>query len=93
MDFVPRHALDGAKLVELFAWTEVQFLERTEGSAIRRIGYECWVRNIAVALGNAPTTPDVINALLARRDDPSALVREHVEWALAQHQVTAATLP
>jgi epoxyqueuosine reductase len=85
MDFVPRHALDGAKLVELFAWTEAQFLERTEGSAIRRIGYECWLRNIAVALGNAPTSGEVIAALNARREDPSALVREHVGWALAQH--------
>ena len=93
MDFVPRHALDGAKLVELFAWTEAQFLERTEGSAIRRIGYECWIRNIAVALGNAPSNTEVINALQARRDDPSALVREHVEWALAQHPSNAATSP
>ena len=93
MDFVPRHALDGAKLVELFAWTEAEFLERTEGSAIRRIGYECWIRNIAVALGNAPSTSIVISALRARRDDPSALVREHVEWALSQHKVNAAASP
>ena len=55
-DFTPRHGLDDAKLVELFAWSEAEFLARTEGSAIRRIGYECWLRNIAVALGNAPTT-------------------------------------
>jgi epoxyqueuosine reductase len=89
MDFVPRHALDGSKLVELFAWTEQQFLERTEGSAIRRIGYECWIRNIAVALGNAPGTPEVIRALESRRDDPSPLVREHVSWALAQHRTAA----
>jgi epoxyqueuosine reductase len=93
MDFVPRHALDGAKLVELFAWSEAQFLERTEGSAIRRIGYECWIRNIAVALGNAPTNEAVIAALNTRRHDPSALVREHVEWALAQHATSAATSP
>lgn len=93
MDFVPRHALDGAKLVELFAWTEAEFLERTEGSAIRRIGYECWLRNIAVALGNAPGTPDVIYALQARREDPSALVREHVEWALSQHATSGVTSP
>ena len=89
VDFVPRHALDSSKLVELFAWTEQQFLERTEGSAIRRIGYECWIRNIAVALGNAPTSEEVMRALAARRDDPSALVREHVAWALAQHQQAA----
>jgi epoxyqueuosine reductase len=85
VDFVPRHALDGSKLVELFGWSEADFLERTEGSAIRRIGYQCWLRNIAVALGNAPTSGEVIGALTARRDDPSALVREHVEWALEQH--------
>lgn len=85
VDFVPRHALDGTKLIELFAWTEQEFLDRTEGSAIRRIGYECWIRNIAVALGNAPTSAKVIGALTSRREDPSALVREHVGWALAQH--------
>jgi epoxyqueuosine reductase len=85
-DFTPRHGLDDAKLVELFGWSEAEFLARTEGSAIRRIGYECWVRNIAVALGNAPTTDEVVRALTARREDPSELVREHVEWALEQHQ-------
>jgi epoxyqueuosine reductase len=85
VDFVPRHALDGSKLVELFAWTEQEFLDRTEGSAIRRIGYECWIRNIAVALGNAPTSSEVIGALESRREDPSELVREHVDWALDQH--------
>jgi len=84
-DFVARHGLDGAQLVELFAWTEEEFLARTEGSAIRRIGYECWLRNIAVALGNAPTGADVQHALEARREHPSALVREHVAWALARH--------
>jgi epoxyqueuosine reductase len=84
-DFAPRHGLDAAKLVDLFAWSEAEFLARTEGSAIRRIGYECWLRNIAVALGNAPTTQEIVQALNARRDDPSALVREHVQWALEQH--------
>ncbi len=84
-DFAPRHGLDDIALVELFAWTEEQFLERTAGSAIRRIGYECWLRNIAVALGNAPTTPPVVAALRARRDHRSALVREHVRWALERH--------
>ena len=88
-DFTPRHKLDDAKLVELFAWTEEEFLARTEGSAIRRIGYECWSRNIAVALGNAPTTQEVMRALESRRDDRSALVREHVQWALEQHQKTS----
>jgi epoxyqueuosine reductase len=84
-DFAPRHGLDDAKLVELFGWSEPEFLARTEGSAIRRIGYECWLRNIAVALGNAPTTTEIVQALSARRGDPSALVREHVQWALKQH--------
>ena len=81
-DFAPRHALDGSRLVELFAWSEADFLDRTAGSAIRRIGYERWLRNVAVALGNAPATPEVIAALGARRDHASALVREHVGWAL-----------
>ena len=84
--FTPRHALDEARLVELFAWSEEEFLLRTEGSAIRRIGYECWLRNIAVALGNAPTSEAVVQALAARREHPSALVREHVDWALEQHR-------
>jgi epoxyqueuosine reductase len=85
-DFTPRHGLDDAKLVELFAWSEEEFLARTEGSAIRRIGYECWLRNIAVALGNAPRTQEVLQALESRKDDPSALVREHVQWALEQQR-------
>ena len=85
-DFTPRHALDAPKLTALFAWTEEEFLHRTEASAIRRIGYECWLRNIAVALGNAPTSPDVLDALRPRLDYPSALVREHVVWALQQHE-------
>lgn len=83
-DFKPRAGLDAAELIELFAWSESEFLQRTEGSAIRRIGYACWLRNIAVALGNAPRTNPVIDALNARRQHPSELVREHVEWAL-QH--------
>jgi epoxyqueuosine reductase len=84
-DFAVRHGLDAAPLVELFAWTEAEFLQRTAGSAIRRIGYERWLRNIAVALGNAPDSEPVQAALQRRCDDPSALVREHVQWALAQH--------
>ena len=83
-DFKTRHRLDASRLSELFAWTEAEFLTRTEGSAIRRIGYERWLRNIAVALGNAPATEDNADALRARRDDSSALVREHVSWALAE---------
>jgi epoxyqueuosine reductase len=85
-DFAPREGLDAADLVDLFSWTESEFRRRTEGSAIRRIGHECWLRNIAVALGNASAEEGVIAALQKRQDHPSALVREHVQWALKQHQ-------
>jgi epoxyqueuosine reductase len=95
-DFAPRNGLERASLVELFAWTEPEFMERLAGSPIRRIGHERWLRNLAVGLGNAlRDTPDATariplrNALLARREHPSALVREHVEWALAQEGVPA----
>ena len=84
-DFAPRHGLDSASLVELFEWSETAFHARLAGSAIHRIGYERWSRNLAVGLGNAPTSPTVVGALRARADDPSALVREHVAWALARH--------
>ena len=85
-DFAVRHGLDHSQLIDLFAWSEADFLEKTAGSAIRRIGHERWLRNIAVALGNAPTSPAVIAALSAREAHPSEVVREHVGWALAQHQ-------
>jgi len=84
-DFAPRHALDAATLTDLFGWSENAFLDNTTGSAIRRIGYKSWLRNIAVALGNAPTMPEIVAALESRRDDPSELVREHVGWAMARH--------
>ncbi len=84
-DFLPRHGLDARRLVDLFAWSESEFLRNTEGMAIRRVGYEGWSRNIAVALGNAVTTPEVISALEGRSADRSSLVREHVSWALNQH--------
>lgn len=84
-DFAPRHGLDTPELIELFAWTEPEFLRRTEGSAIRRIGHECWLRNIAVALGNAATSDAVISALQTQLDSASEMVREHVIWALKQH--------
>jgi len=84
-DFRARNELDTATLPALFAWEEDEFLRRTEGSAIRRSGHERWLRNIAVALGNAPTSPEVLEALASRREHGSALVREHVAWALAQH--------
>jgi len=86
-DFDAREGLSGATLVELFAWSEPEFLRRTEGSPIRRIGHERWLRNIAVSLGNALRAgPDdeVRRALQARAEHPSELVREHVAWAMAQ---------
>jgi len=89
-DFAIRHGLDQARLTDLFAWTELEFLEKTRGSPIRRIGHERWLRNIAVALGNAPTAPEIIAALSRRARHPSPLVREHVQWALAQHGSTPA---
>ncbi|MCG6943243.1 MAG: tRNA epoxyqueuosine(34) reductase QueG [Thiohalocapsa sp.] len=82
-DFLPRNGLDTATLLTLFAWDEDEFLKRTEGTAIRRIGQERWLRNIAVALGNSDSSPVVRDALNARADHPSLLVREHVRWALA----------
>jgi len=85
-DFAPRHGLDTPDLVEIFQWTEEQFLKRTEGSPIRRIGYQSWLRNIAVALGNAVTSGQLVEVLQTQLNHPSAVVREHVEWALAQHQ-------
>jgi len=89
-DFLPRDGLDAASLVRLFSWSEADFLERTRGSAIRRTGYTGWLRNIAVALGNvdlqqAANPEAIIEALNQRRNHPSALVREHVEWALSRH--------
>ncbi len=87
-DFQPRHGLASAQLTELFLWDESTFLEKTRGSALRRIGYERWLRNLAVALGNAPRSVKVCHALRQRLQYPSALVREHVAWALAQQGKT-----
>ena len=84
-DFRARNTLDKATLMDLFAWSEDEFLLRTEGSPIRRSGYARWMRNLAIALGNAPTTPEVIDALESKRHIGDAMVREHVEWALRQH--------
>jgi epoxyqueuosine reductase len=81
-DFNPRHRLNSQELVEVFAWTEQEFLTKTEGSAIRRIGYERWLRNIAVALGNAPKSEAIIEALKVKLTYPSEMVQEHVRWAL-----------
>lgn len=89
LDFAPRHRLDSATLIELFNWTEEEFNRHTEGSAIRRIGHEAWLRNIAVALGNGASTDHAITALHHRNTHPSAMVREHVAWALARLTVQA----
>jgi epoxyqueuosine reductase len=88
-DFRPRHGLDNVQLTDLFGWSEAIWLKKTEGSAIRRIGYVRWLRNIAVALGNAETSPGLMAALRAKQDHASELVREHVQWALRQHQPRA----
>ena len=89
-DFRVRHGLDASDLVGLFGWSEAEYLERTEGSALRRLGYRRWLRNIAVALGNAPGSEEVIAALASRRDDPDANVREHVHWALTRQGIKPA---
>jgi epoxyqueuosine reductase len=89
-DFLPRNGLDAATLVELFAWSEAQFDERLRGSPIRRIGHERWLRNLAVGLGNAASSKPVVDALKSREHHPSALVREHVAWALKRHEPLAA---
>jgi epoxyqueuosine reductase len=89
-DFAVRNGLDRATLVELFAWTQTQFDERLRGSPIRRIGYERWLRNLAVGLGNAPSSPEIISALKLRRESASEMVKEHIDWALRMHERLAA---
>ena len=86
-DFRVRHGLDQAQLTDLFAWSESEFRERMAGSAIHRIGFERWSRNLAVGLGNAPASAVVAGALRSRADDPSPLVREHVAWAMQRHGI------
>lgn len=83
-DFKPRHGLDNQALLNLFNWSETEFLQKTEGSAIRRIGYQRWLRNIAVALGNAKTDQGISQALNTKLPDASELVKEHIHWALEQ---------
>jgi epoxyqueuosine reductase len=90
-DFRVRHGLDAARLAELFEWSPEQFDQRMRGSAIYRIGYERWLRNIAVALGNARSSPAVLEALEARREHASPVVREHVHWALEAHRLRGAS--
>lgn len=83
-DFTPRHQLDTATLLELFAWDEATFLSKTEGTPIRRAGHERWLRNIAVALGNAPFNENIVSALNEKLSTDSELIKEHVHWALTQ---------
>ncbi len=83
-DFLPRHGLADSDLVTLFEWDEAAFLRNTEGSAIRRVGYEGWLRNVAVGLGNAPSDERIIAALNNKRPQVSELVQEHIDWALMQ---------
>lgn len=91
--FHPRHGLTTAGLLDLFAWSEAEFLENTLGSPIRRIGYEQWQRNIAVALGNAPRNSNVSHALQSRLPSASPLVQEHIHWALSRTEMTAPLSP
>ncbi len=86
-DFVPRHGIASSELTELFGWSEETWLAKTEGSAMRRIGYQQWLRNIAVALGNAESSPDVISALDGKLNSGDELVDEHVQWARQQHHI------
>ena len=92
-DFRPRHGLDAASLLTLFRWDEAAFLRNTAGMALRRIDYERWRRNLAVALGNGPASPEVIEALRDAREESSAMVREHIDWALARLEERLAVLP
>ena len=85
-DFKPRHSLDDIDLSNLFMWSEEEFLKKTQGSPIRRAGYESWLRNIAIALGNAQSSVEVLRALHSKKDDPSEIVKEHVNWAIDQHK-------
>jgi epoxyqueuosine reductase len=85
-DFSIKNGLDDISLIDCFSWSEDTFKTKLAGSAIYRIGYTQWLRNIAIGLGNADTTPEVIAALQARVNDDSAILREHITWALAQHQ-------
>ena len=85
-DFKPRHNLDNIDLSNLFMWSEEEFLKKTQGSPIRRAGYESWLRNIAIALGNAESSVEVLRVLHSKKDDPSEIVKEHVNWAIDQHK-------
>jgi epoxyqueuosine reductase len=85
-DFKPRHGLDQAQLADLLTWTETEFLKRTEGSPIRRVGFEGWQRNLAIGLGNGPATANVFVILNHQLALATPMVKEHIEWALDQLQ-------
>jgi epoxyqueuosine reductase len=91
LDFNPRHNLDNSSLLELFKWDEAQFTAKLQGSPIYRIGYQAWQRNLAVGLGNAPYHPAIIAALSAKLPTASAMVAEHIQWALLSQQQKQAT--
>ena len=88
-DFQPRHSLDSAEILSLFQWNEETFLEKTAGSAIRRIGHQGWLRNLAIGLGNAPFDTQIISILKTQLDHPSEVVKEHITWAIAQQEAKA----
>lgn len=90
-DFEPRHGLDNDNLLDLFGWNEDEFLKKTEGSPIRRTGYHGWLRNVAVALGNAPADPRIIPALKSRIGQTTEMVDEHIRWAIREHENRIAT--
>ncbi|MEM7564431.1 MAG: tRNA epoxyqueuosine(34) reductase QueG [Pseudomonadota bacterium] len=85
-DFQPRHGLDDISLMDCFSWTETEFLEKMEGSAIRRIGYQCWLRNIVIALGNSDYNPHIIEALKQSHNTQSGFLQSHIDWAIEQQQ-------
>ncbi|MBT3347325.1 MAG: tRNA epoxyqueuosine(34) reductase QueG [Thiotrichales bacterium] len=91
-DFKVRNGLDSPDLIELFEWSEEEFMKKLEGSPIRRIGHERWLRNISVALGNGRETPQAVTALKGRSNHESAVVREHIQWALSQYKVRSVVL-
>lgn len=82
--FTPRHQLKTAQLLELFAWSEEEYVQKTEGSPLKRAGYDSWLRNIAIALGNAPASSDIMAALQTRYSTATRLVQEHIKWAITQ---------
>lgn len=90
-DFAPRHRLDQSMLVELFNWSETEWLNKTEGMALRRTGYHRWLRNLAVAMGNAPRNEEIRHALTTRVTHEDEIVREHVLWALQRQEASANT--